>query len=153
MRQASRAEDVATRGRSPRSRYGKPHRRGTGRAVAVRRLEAPREARSSASGAEKREHGEHATVVVRARGQAELREDARHVLLDRPERDEHALGDRLIRASFRHELEHLALARREQVEWIVASLAAYQLAHDGGIERRAAVGDPPNRGAELLEVG
>jgi hypothetical protein len=91
-------------------------------------------------------------VIVGARRQAELREDARHVLLHRAEGDEQPFRDRLVRASLRHQLEHLALARGELVEGIVAALAADELAHHGGVERRAAVGDAAYRGAELLEV-
>ena len=46
--------------------------------------------------AEEDEHGEHAAMVLRARGQVELGEDARHVLLDGAERD--LLGERMFLA-------------------------------------------------------
>ena len=41
-----------------------------------------------------REHRQHAAVVVLRGGQAQLAEDARHVLLDRAERDDEPFGDR-----------------------------------------------------------
>ena len=102
---------------------------------------------------EVREHGEHATVVVRGRRQPELREDARDVLLDGAERDEQALRDRLVGAALGHQPEHLALAGGQLVERVVGALAPDELAHDGRIERRAAVRDAAHGRAELLEVG
>jgi hypothetical protein len=100
-----------------------------------------------------REHGEHPTVVVRAGGQAELRVDARHVLLDGAKRDEEPLRDRLVRAALGHQLEHLSLARRQLVERVVSPLAADELAHHGRVERRAAVRNSTDGRAELLEIG
>ena len=46
-------------------------------------------------------------------GRSELAEDARDVLLDRPHGDHEPVGDPLVRAPGRHQLEHLALARGE----------------------------------------
>src|SRR4051812_36727879 len=71
-----------------------------------------------------RQYGEHAPVILGSRRQAELGEDARDVLLDGAQRDHEPLRDRLVRAALRHQLEHLALARRELVERIVAAAAA-----------------------------
>src|SRR5262245_46277050 len=76
------------------------------------------------SGLQKREHGEHATMVVGGRRQFELREDARHMLLDRSQRHEEPVRDRLVRASLRHQLHDLALARSETLQRVVASAAA-----------------------------
>ena len=39
------------------------------------------------------ENGEHAAVILRRGGEAKLREDARHVLLDRALGDDELLGD------------------------------------------------------------
>jgi hypothetical protein len=58
-----------------------------------------------------REHREDAPVVVRARGKAQLVEDHADVLLHGGLRDDQALADRLVRAPFGDQLEHLALAR------------------------------------------
>src|SRR5207237_4976838 len=79
-----------------------------------------------------REHREHAAMVLRRRGEPELPEDARHVLLDRAWRDEEPLADRLVRATLRHQLEHLRLARRQLGDGVVAAAAADELAHDRG---------------------
>src|SRR5262249_16429465 len=64
-------------------------------------------------GAQVREHGEHPAVVVVAGREIELGEDARHVLLDCAQGHEQPLCDRLVGAPFGHQLQHLALARRQ----------------------------------------
>src|ERR1051325_4511424 len=97
------------------------------------------------AGAQERQNGEHAPVVLVGRRQAQLREDARHVLLDRAERDHELLGDRLVRLPFRHQPEHFTLARRQVLEWIVAPPAPDELRHDRRIERRSAVSYTPHR--------
>ena len=86
------------------------------------------------------------------RRDAQLGEDARDVLLDRPQRDHHRVGDPLVRVPGGHELEHLPLAGRERGERVVASSLRDQPRHDERVERRAAVGDPPHRRDELLDV-
>src|SRR6188472_1073854 len=112
----------------------------------------PHAMRNAWLGAQEREDREHPAVVVGRGRQAELREDARHVLLHGAKGDEEALGDRLVRAALGHQLEYLPLARGELLERVVTALAANELADDGGIERGAAVGDPAHGRAELLEV-
>src|SRR5690242_2386000 len=82
------------------------------------------------------EHREHAPVILLVRRQAELHEDARDVLLDRTKRDDEALGDRLVGAALRHQLEHLALARRELRHRVLAAAAAHQPSDDLRVERR-----------------
>ena len=89
----------------------------------------------------------------RRRRQAELGEDARHVLLDRAQGDEESLRDRLVRPALRHQLEHLALARGQLLQRVVGALATDKLADDGGVERRASVGHAAHGRAELLEIG
>ena len=91
-------------------------------------------------------------MVLRARRQTELLEDARHVLLHGARRDEEALRDRLVRAALGHLLEHLALAGGELVERILAPTPPHELAHDRRIERRAALADTAHRGGELVHV-
>ena len=73
-------------------------------------------------------------MIVRRRGEVELDEDARHVLLDRAWRDEEPVGDRLVRAALGHELEHLALARSQERERVVPATSAEELGHDRGVE-------------------
>ena len=92
-------------------------------------------------------------MIVGAGRQAELREDAGHVLLDRAQGHEHPIGDRLVRAALCHQLEDFALTRRDLVERVVLALPPEQPADDLGIERRAAVGNSPDGGAELVQVG
>ena len=113
------------RGRRRRQRPARPRRpRRRARRHARGREPARRRARWCARGsrrrlsaglnAQEREHGEHAAVVLGAAGDAELGEDARS-RASRPRRgdDEH-LGDAPVRAALGHQLEHLALARRER---------------------------------------
>ena len=75
------------------------------------------------------------------------------MLLDRAQRHEHALGDRLVRAPFGHQLEHLALARSQRIQRVVGSPAPEELADDGRVERRSALADAPHGRGELLQVG
>src|SRR5437868_13680063 len=84
--------------------------------------------------AQEREHREHAAVVLGGGRQPELHEDARHVLLDGAHGHEHPLGDRLVRTAFRHQLEHLALARRQLGERIVAAAATHEPRDDLRVE-------------------
>ena len=63
------------------------------------------------------------------------------------------LRDRVVRAALGHQLEHLALARRELLERVVAARAAHELGHHLGVERRAAVGHAPDGVDEALHVG
>ena len=58
-----------------------------------------------------------------------------------------------VRAALGHELEDLALARREALERVLAPAAAEQQRDDLGVERRAALGDAPDRVGEAVEVG
>ena len=49
-------------------------------------------------------------------------------------------------------LQHLALARRQLLERIVTPASPDELRDDGGVERRSALGDPPHRRGELVDV-
>src|SRR5829696_6994987 len=80
------------------------------------------------------ENCEHAPVVFRRRREPQLPEDARHVLLDRTERDHETLGDRLVRLALRHQLEHLTLAWCQILERIVPAAAPDELRDDCRIE-------------------
>src|SRR5262249_20873044 len=85
-------------------------------------------ARVTRSGAQEGEHGQHAAVIVPRRGQVQLREDARHVLLNRALADHELLGDGVVRAALCHQPEHLALSFAELLERILAAVAPEQLA-------------------------
>src|SRR5581483_9630646 len=99
------------------------------------------------------EHREHAAVVLRVRAEAELSEDRGDVLLDRALGDDQALCDRVVRQAFRHQLEHLPLARGQLFDRVVAPAAADQLRDDGGVERGTALADALDRLDERLDVG
>ena len=63
------------------------------------------------------------------------------------------LGDAGVGAALGHGREHLALARRQHREAVVAPALDHQLGHDLGIERRATTGDAAQRIGELAHVG
>src|SRR6266545_700693 len=92
------------------------------------------------------QHGQDAPVILGRRREPQLPEDARHVLLDRAERDHHSLRDCLVRAPLGHQLEYLALARRQVLERIVAPAAADELRDHRWIERRPAFAHAPDGG-------
>ncbi len=68
------------------------------------------------------------------------------------EADHEAIGDPLVRQALGHQLEHLALPRRQRAERVVAALLREQGRDDDRIERRAAGADPPDRVGELVDV-
>ena len=96
--------------------------------------------------------GRSAMVLCACR-QPELGEDARHMLLDGAERDHELFRNRLVRAAFRHQSQHLALAGRQLVDRIVTPAASDELRHDRRIERRSTLRDTPHRSRELVHVG
>src|SRR6185503_1329457 len=84
----------------------------------------------------------------------ERREDALDVLLDRVLGYEEPCGDRLVRASFSHEREHLPLACRQVFQRIVAGArAADELLDDERVEHRASLRDALDARRELAQVG
>jgi hypothetical protein len=60
-------------------------------------------------------------VAFAARRQLELREDPGHVLLDGAFGDHQLLGDRRVGAALGHQPEHLALARRQLLQRVLAA--------------------------------
>ena len=92
-------------------------------------------------------------MILGAGAHAELGEDARHVLLDGVRRDDEHLGDALVRAALGHQLEHLALARRQRVQRVVAAAPAEHVRDDGRVEHRAAGGHALDGVGEQREVG
>jgi hypothetical protein len=83
--------------------------------------------------------------------ETQLREDARHVLLDGALGDDEALPDPCVRQSLGHQREDLALAWRELVVRM-ASRASEELG-DVRIERRSTAGHPFERAEEVAGVG
>ena len=66
------------------------------------------------------------------------------VLLDGVRGDDEHLGDALVGAALGHQLEHLALARGEAVERVVAAAPAEHVRDDGRVEHRPAGRDAPD---------
>ncbi len=71
-----------------------------------------------------REHGHHASMIGALLADAEFGEDVAGVLLDDGRADAERVGDAGVGAALGHELEHLALAGREEIELRVAAAAA-----------------------------
>ena len=63
------------------------------------------------------------------------------------------LGDRVVRAALGHQPEHLALARAQLRQRVLAPAAAEQARDDLGVERAAALPDAPDGVDEALDVG
>ena len=64
-----------------------------------------------------------------------------------------ALGDRVVGAALGHQPEHLALARRQTLQRVLAAAAAEQPRDDLGVERAAALAHAPHGVDEALDVG
>ena len=75
------------------------------------------------------------------------------MLLDGVRRDDEHLGDALVRAALGHQLQHLALARREGLERIVAAAPAEHVRDDGRVKHRPAGRDALDGVGEQREVG
>ena len=137
---------AGTRSASSPTRISRSTARASGR-PAGRLRSSTRSSGTSVRGVEPGQHREHAAVVVLARREAQLPEDAGHVLLDRAVGDHEPARDGRVRPALGHELEHLALARRQLVDRTVAD---EELADDLGIERRPA---DRRRGERVHELG
>jgi hypothetical protein len=85
-------------------------------------------------GSKKGEHRENATVVLVGLRQAELPQDAVHVIFDRSLGDPQVPSDTGVGATLRHQGEHLALARRELVERIVGPPGLDELLDESRID-------------------
>ena len=75
------------------------------------------------------------------------------MLLDRRLGDPQRVRDAGIRASFRHQREHLPLPRREYVEWVVSTASGHELLHERRVHDRRAFDDPLERLDELVHIG
>jgi hypothetical protein len=84
--------------------------------------------------------------------QAQLSEDAVHVLLDRPLRHPDLTGDARVGTPLGHQREDLALPRREVVERIVRATRGNELLDDRRIDDRSPPKDAPERVHELVDV-
>ena len=83
---------------------------------------------------EERDHREHPAVIVAGLGQAELRQDAVHVLLDGSLGDPEAAPNAGIGAPFGHQRKHVALARSELLERIIDVPRRDELLNQRGVD-------------------
>ena len=91
-------------------------------------------------------------MILGRGGQPQLREDARYVLFDGALGDHELFRDARVGAALGHEPEHLALARGELVDGIVAPASADELGDDGRVESGAALPHAAHRVRELVHV-
>src|SRR4051812_41673846 len=98
------------------------------------------------------EHSEDAPMVARRRGDLQLVEDARHVLLDGGLADHERLRDPLVRLALGHRGEDVALARAQALERAGRPAATEHAPHDLRIERGAARSDAPDGVDEGVDV-
>ena len=104
------------------------------------------------SAAEVRQHGKHASMVVRRRQELQLGEDVRDVGLDGLRREEQPVADRLVRPALRHQRQDLALPIGQVVERHSRASTSDELRDDLGIDDRAALRDAPDGVREVVEV-
>src|SRR5918999_1638581 len=104
------------------------------------------------SAAEEHQHREHAPRLAPGGRQPELAEDARDVFFDGPHRDHELVRDPLVGAARGHQLEHLALPRREGRQGIVVPLPRQQGRDDDWVQRGPAVRDAPHRPDEVVHL-
>src|SRR3954447_647777 len=102
---------------------------------------------------EERDHREHPAVVVAGLGQAELRQDAVHVLLNGSLRDPEAPADAGIGAPLGHQREHLALATGELLERILDIPRRHELLNQTGVDDRTTTTYSPQGVEELVDIG
>src|SRR3954470_6211699 len=112
----------------------------------------PRSGSALNSGAQVREHGEHAPAACRRVVQPQLEEDAAHVALDRLRAEEAQLADAPVGVALGHQPEDLALARGELVERPGLTRAVEQAVDDRRVEHALARRAPPQRVAEHAGV-
>src|SRR5439155_16078520 len=75
----------------------------------------------------------------------QLHEDLLHMRLDRPLGHEKTSGDRAVREPFGDQSEHLALARGEFRQWIIAAPACDEAGDYRRVDDRLSVADSPER--------
>src|ERR1700760_1948876 len=90
---------------------------------------------------EERDYREHPPVVVIGFRQTELRQDAVHMLLDRPLGDPEAPANSGVRPSLSHQREHLPLAGCQLVKWIVDPSSSHQFLNESRIHHGATAQD------------
>jgi hypothetical protein len=117
-----------------------------------RQQQRPRSGKGRGSGAvEEGEHGQHAPVVVGGFGDAELHENAAHVLLDRALGDPQLVGDAGVGPALGHEGEYVSFPRGD-VHWVVDAADEGPVVHDREIPDALAHDGERGRAAEETGV-
>ena len=98
------------------------------------------------------EYGEHASVVLVVRADAELSEDARDVCLDGAFREPEPAGDASVGAALRNQREHLAFPWSESGQMVGRAEWAEQQRDDLWVECGAALRDAGEGVEELVDV-
>jgi hypothetical protein len=98
------------------------------------------------------EDGQHAAVIVGDLGEIELAEQAPNMRLDSFRAHEQCLADPLIGSPLRHQLEDLALARRQLSEWVRATPSIHHLADYGAIDDALTGDHPAQRVDQVLDT-
>src|SRR3954454_15615953 len=101
---------------------------------------------------EEPDRGAHTAVIVIALGQRELHHDAVHVSLDRAFCDPESSCDAGVRASLRHQREHLALARRQLFERITDFPRRNELLNKQGVNDRSTTAYASNGVEKLVKL-
>src|SRR5919201_6611480 len=102
---------------------------------------------------EEPDRGENTAVIVIALGQRELNHDAVHVSLDRALCDPESSCDAGVRASLRHQREHLALARRQLFERITHFPRRNELLNKQWVNDRSTTAYASNGVEKLVKLG
>ena len=95
--------------------------------------------------------GENPTVIIGCGWQLEFREDVGDVRLDGLARHRQPITDGLVRPALRHQGEDFPLAIRQVLERD-AGTPTDKDGYNGGIDDRAALGDPPDSVGEVVEI-
>ena len=102
--------------------------------------------------AQEGDHREDPAVVLGRLRQGELHQDAVDMLLDRALRHPQPTPDAGVRAAFGHQLEDLALARREALERVLGRTGRQELDDEREVDDRAAAAHAVEALEELVDV-
>ena len=99
------------------------------------------------------DHGEHPAMIVDGLRERQLAQDAADMLMDSAFADPQLAGNTSVRPALGHQLENLALARREVAKRISDSPGPDELFHQPRVDDRTAVGDPLERPEKVPHLG
>src|SRR6266496_2636266 len=105
-----------------------------------------------AAGVEEGHDREHASVVVGAGRQVQLRHHALDVLFDRALADPEVVGDADVRSALRHQAKNVAFARGQVGKRVAPAPSPHQLLDQRRIDHATALDDPLDGVDELVAV-